>query len=688
MAIQVSPGINTSEKDITTVVAGVSTTETGLVGVFRWGPVDQIVNVSDEAALVRKFGQPTNHNPETFFTGANFLSYGNALNIVRVMESGNANASLNTLSAYANSGTVSSAPAIKNDDDYLTTTIDANAMYVARYPGALGNSMKISVCDSSEAFSQDISANDVGVVSSSLSLVVGSNSATFLVQGANAANANTAANTFLGKLTVGDIVIAGNTTIGKQSLRVATIGTSTVAGSNASATITFNQPFTLSSNYSSNTITRTWEHANLFDRAPGNSKYMNDLGLTAVDELHLVVTDEDGLISGVPGTVLETWQALSRATDAKGENGSTNYYKTVLNNSSQYVRWGQDRSGAASAVSSSLATSTNTVPLYKSFVGGQDGATEAQIPIGKLALGYDRFKSKAEVDIAILMQGKARGTAADSDSVPSSNSANHSTLANYILSNIAEYRQDVIVCVSPAKADVTTNTDKAAAVAKYASNINLGTSYGVMDSGYKYQYDKYNDTFRWIPLNGDTAGCLVRTDVERDPWFSPAGQARGQIKNVVKLAWNPDKAERDTLYKAGVNPVITEKGKGTMLFGDKTLIGRISAFDRINVRRLFIVLKKSIAAASEFALFEFNDVFTRNRFVNMVEPYLRDVQGRRGITDFLVVCDETNNTPQVIDTNNFVGDIYVKPNRSINFIQLNFINTPTGVEFSEVVGQV
>jgi phage tail sheath protein FI len=266
---------------------------------------------------------------------------------------------------------------------------------------------------------------------------------------------------------------------------------------------------------------------------------------------------------------------------------------------------------------------------------------------------------------------------------------NYSTLANYILSNIAETRRDLVVTISPAFADVLTpNTDKPTNVVQYMNNINLATSYGVMDSGYKYQYDKYNDTYRWVPLNGDTAGCMVRTDFDRDPWWSPAGAQRGSIKNVVKLAYKPNKPDRDTLFKAGVNPVITQNGLGTILFGDKTLIGVASAFDRINVRRLFIVLEKAISTAALFAMFEFNDVFTRNRFISIVEPYLRDVQGRRGIYDFKVVCDETNNTPQVIDTNSFVGDIYIKPARSISYIQLNFVAVSTGVQFSEIVGQV
>lgn len=697
MAFQVSPGTNVSEKDATTIAAGVSTTRAGIAGVFRWGPVEQRLNVSTESDLVRVFGKPADLNGETFFTAANFLSYGNSLDVVRIIEANNANSVLNTLSGYANTGTVGVLPAVKNLDDFNATTLDANVAFVAKYPGALGNSLRISVCDSANQYSSALTVADVNVSTSVLTFVPGSNTATMVVVANSAATANTAAANFVSKLVVGDYVAAGNSSVGIQKLKISAIGTA--AGTNATAaavTLNFTKPFTLTANYAANTfspssINRYWEYSTLLDRAPTTSKYVKDLGFTAVDQMHVVVVDEDGLFTGVPNSVLEVWPELSRATDAKSENQQSIYYKTVLNNGSAFIWTGADRSGAVSAPALSVVSSTAATPYTASFVGAQDGAPESLVTLGRLVAGYDFYKlGDNSVDISIIMQGKARGVSADSSVTPSSVATNYSTLANYLLSNLAESRRDMVVCISPAYADVLGGplVDKPTAVTQFMNNINLATSYGIMDTGYKYQYDKYNDTFRWVPLNGDIAGCMVRTDFDRDPWFSPAGAQRGAIKNVVKLAYNPNKPDRDILYKAGINPVVTQNGLGTILYGDKTLIGRASAFDRINVRRLFIVLEKSISTAAEFALFEFNDHFTRNRFISIVEPFLRDVQGRRGIYDFKVVCDETNNTAQVIDSNGFVGDIYIKPARSINFIQLNFTAVGTGVEFNEIVGQI
>jgi phage tail sheath protein FI len=305
------------------------------------------------------------------------------------------------------------------------------------------------------------------------------------------------------------------------------------------------------------------------------------------------------------------------------------------------------------------------------MVNGRDGQSPSD---AAYIDGYDKFSNADETDISFIL-----GAAANQ------------TRAVHLINNIAEKRLDCIALLSPERADVVNNAlysgKQAEDIVAYRNTL-PSSSYGVMDSGWKYQYDKFNDVYRYVPLNGDTGGTMVRTDQQRDPWFSPAGFNRGNIKNVIKLAFNPNKAERDVLYKAGVNPVVSFPGQGTVLFGDKTLLAKPSAFDRINVRRLFIVLEKSISTASKFTLFEFNDEFTRANFVNLVEPFLRDVQGRRGITDFRVVCDESNNTPEVIDRNEFIGDIFIKPARSINFIQLNFVAVRTGVDFSEVVGQV
>ena len=396
---------------------------------------------------------------------------------------------------------------------------------------------------------------------------------------------------------------------------------------------------------------------------------------SAVDELHVVVADEDGKFSGVPGTVLEVFRGLSRATDAKTEDGSTNFYKDVLNQNSNYIWFANARTGATSNTAINLTSASTTTPLSVSFNGGTDGLDENTAALSSILTAYDLFASAESVDVSLILTGSTRG------------GTNGEQLANYLIDNIAEKRKDCVVFVSPQRADVVNALGSEATNIVTLRNSLRSTSYAVMDSGYKYQYDKYNDLYRYIPLNGDTAGLCVRTDDVRDPWFSPAGFNRGQVKNIVKLAYNPSKADRDVLYKAGVNPVVTFPGQGTVLFGDKTLLSKPSAFDRINVRRLFIVLEKAIATATQFTLFEFNDDFTRAQFRNLVEPFLRDVQGRRGIYDFRVVCDSTNNTGEVIDRNEFIGDIYIKPAKSINFIQLNFVAVRTGVEFSEVVGQ-
>ena len=325
---------------------------------------------------------------------------------------------------------------------------------------------------------------------------------------------------------------------------------------------------------------------------------------------------------------------------------------------------------SAGSVATSDFAVTSDKPQTVSLSGGSDGTepTNAQ-----LITGYNLFRSAEDVDVSFVLGGDS-----------------NTTVAIHLINNICEVRRDCITCLSPESADVVNNSSYAGKETTDAiefRNTLPSTSYAVMDSAWKYQYDKYNDVFRYVPLNGDTAGLMVRTDSIRDPWFSPAGFNRGNIKNVVKLSFNPSKSERDLLYKAGINPVTTFPGQGTVLFGDKTLLSQPSAFDRINVRRLFIVLEKAIATASKFTLFEFNDDFTRSQFRNLVEPFLRDVQGRRGIFNFRVICDETNNTGEVIDRNEFIGDIYIQPARSINFIQLNFVAVRTGVSFDEVVGQ-
>ena len=690
MPFQVSPGVNVSEIDLTTVVPAVSTTEGALAGVFRWGPAETRVLVDSEAVLAARFGKPTNLNAETFFTGANFLSYGNKLYVARTIDT-------TTYNAVANTSTIDSIATfvVKNSDHYdtIASFADTDGLYIAKYPGALGNSLRVSVCDSITAFgsSADIANNGAQAhinTSSNVAFVVGSTSAVVTVGvgvSGTVAECNTHALSLANSLTVGDYIQAGNSTLGIQQLKVTAVSAVVTANSTggstsntqASFTITTENSFALAANVNSNTFIRKWEYYNFVNKAPTISAYQKSFGANSdvVDELHVVVADQNGQFTGVPGSVLEVFSSLSRGTDSKTEDGATNYYKTVINDTSNYLWWANDRAGAGSANSAAIVTGTNSTPLTLNFALGTDSGDENSISLAKVIAGYDMFASAEDVDVSLILTGTNRG------------GTHGEQLANYIIDNVAEKRKDCVVFVSPQKADVVNNAGDEGTDTIEFRNVLRSTSYAVLDSGYKYQYDKYNDIYRWTPLNGDTAGLCVRTDSLRDAWFSPAGFNRGQIKNIVKLAYNPRAADRDQLYKAGVNPVVTFPGQGTILYGDKTLLAKPSAFDRINVRRLFIVLEKAIATATKFTLFEFNDDFTRSQFRNLVEPFLRDVQGRRGIYDFKVVCDTTNNTGEVIDRNEFIGDIYIKPAKSINYIQLNFVAVRTGVEFSEVVGK-
>jgi len=386
--------------------------------------------------------------------------------------------------------------------------------------------------------------------------------------------------------------------------------------------------------------------------------------------MHIAVIDSKGLFSGTANTVLETFPFVSKAYDAS-VNGESNYYKQVIFNNSQYIFAMDPISyGTTVATWGGVAANTAFANVTNQLITLATGSDEVPND-GKLQTGWDLFKNKETVDISLVLTGDSSVTN-----------------QQYVIDNIVNSRMDCVAFVSPPKTSVVNQAgSESTNITTWLTSLSRSSSYVVADSGWKYQYDKYNNTYRWIPLNADIAGLCVYTDTIRDPWFSPAGFNRGAIKNCVKLAWNPSKTYRDTLYAAGVNPVVSFPGQGTVLFGDKTLQSKPSAFDRINVRRLFIVLEKAISTAAKFSLFELNDEFTRAQFVALVTPFLRDIQGRRGITDFKVVCDGTNNTQQVIDSNQFVGDIYIKPARSINFIQLNFVAVATGVDFTTVVGK-
>lgn len=410
-----------------------------------------------------------------------------------------------------------------------------------------------------------------------------------------------------------------------------------------------------------------WAWAKEFDGAPATSAHVESRG-GQDDELHIIVIDENGTITGTPNTILEKYEYVSQAFDAKREDGSNNYYKNVVNTGSEYIYWMGHAIGLPDAGSASTTTFTTSTVVADTFGGGTDGNA---VSTGDLQQGLDLFADADTVDINLLISPVDTDTTA--------------TLAKYSVENIAGTRRDVVAFVSPNIESTVGASNPTTDVISFVDNIN-SSSYGVADSSAVKVYDKYEDVYRWIPANGLIAGLCANTDLVADPWFSPAGYNRGQLIGVSKIAFNPDRTARDELYKNRVNPIVTMPGEGTILLGDKTLLSRPSAFDRINVRRLFIVLEKSIAIAAKYQLFQLNDEFTRAQFRSIIEPFLRNVKGRRGVTDFLVVCDETNNTGQVIDTNRFVADIYIKPARSINFISLNFIATRTGVDFNEIVG--
>lgn len=678
MSFQLSPGVNVTEIDLTAVIPSVATTDAAIGGVFRWGPVEKAILVTNEDQLVARFGRPTNLNAETFFTAASFLAYSDSLFVSRAYQE---DVSYN---AIANTQSVSNAEleqsVVKNDDYYDTIqSFPSGVEWVAKYPGELGNSLRISVCDSAAAFQSTIDLTDIeaDTIDESITFTIGSNVAVVSISHdtANTDATIAAANEIAGRIQVGDILRAGSSTFGYQYLEITAIETPGLTGGangEVQFEISLRDRYILSSNFTDSSIQRRWRYWDVVNLTPSQSAFQLSQGNTAAqDELHVVVSDEDGKITGVPGTIIEVFDSLSRATDARNADGGSNHYKEVINSGSRFVWFANDRTGAVSATADLLESSTNDLPYDVSFVEGADTQAEFAIPAASVMLAYDEFKSAEDFDISLVLAGKARGT----------------LVANYIIDNIVEFRKDCIVLISPELEDVVNNTADIEDDVIDFRNALRSTSYAVMDSGYKYMYDKYNDIYRWIPLNGDVGGLCARTDDERDAWFSPAGFNRGQIRNIVKLAWNPKQAERDLLYKNGINPVVNFPGQGIILFGDKTLLSRPSAFDRINVRRLFIVLEKAIARASQSTLFEFNDEFTRSSFVNLVTPFLRGVQGRRGITDFAVICDETNNTGEVIDRNEFIGDIYIKPARAINFIQLNFVAVRTGVEFSEIIGQ-
>ena len=699
MSFLKSPGVHVREIDLTTIVPAVSTSIGAIAGAFEKGPVNSIVTVGSEEDLVKVFGKPQNSSNqfETFFTAANFLQYTDQLKVVRC-ESGVTNAIASGTSIL-----------IRDDDHYEDSFKDGQASvgeWAARTAGIHGNSLGVSICANATAY------EETAVTTTSAEEALG----------------QTVISVTDGTVfTIHDIVNFGETLGFEYQVTAADASTITIKLKDDPNGVGLQSTVASGTN-----IRRRWRFYDLFDAAPGTSDYATQNQRGTLDEIHVVVYDQQGDINGFAvesngnrtSAVLETFANLSKNPNCKSPQGDSVYYADKIFRTSSFVywmdhnsagtNWGTDFTGETSQIvmedggtDGAGANAGDNIVLDATGTSNEDengkieleiggtsydaldtpttsnlknGADDYAVTAGELEIAYDNFEDTESVDVNLILGGKGGG-AGDSASTQDT----HVTM----LHALVETRRDCVAFASPHRSATVGVSSSITATDNIVDAFDLcpSSSYMVFDSGYKQMYDKYNDVFRFVPMNGDTAGLCAFTDQVADAWFSPGGFNRGNVRGAIKLSYNPKKSERDQLYRARINPIVDFPGQGVVLFGDKTALAKPSAFDRINVRRLFLVLEKAISTAAKFSLFEFNDEFTRAQFRNLIEPFLRDVQGRRGIFDFRVVCDDTNNTGEVIDRNEFIGDIYIKPARSINFITLNFIAVRTGVEFSEVVGQ-
>ena len=696
MGFLVSPGVQVNEVDLTNVVPAVATSIGAICGPFQKGPVSSITDISSEEQLVKVFGKPNSDNFEFFFTAANFLQYSDSLKVVRAE------------SAVTNAVASGSSVLIRDTDHYTASYASgqgSSGEWAARSAGTWGNSIGVSICATANAYEQTAVTTTSAEEAAAQTDISVSDAST---------------------INVGDLVNFGETEGYEYEVTARNTTTNVITvklkddpnGQGLQSTIS-----------SGTNIRRRWRFYDLFDGAPGTSAWATQNGRGTADELHVVVYDTTGDITGFDvdangertNAIVETFARLSKNPSAKTAQGNNNYYPDVIYRQSEFVfwmdhntsgaNWGTDVDGAAGSIilngtDGSSSDAGDNIVFDRTDSGGSDlgdevllesgtsgysaldtptkselssGTDDYSVSAGELKTGYGKFEDTESLDVNLVLGGPGGG-AGDS----ASDQDTHVTM----ITDLVEKRRDCVGFVSPYRAatvNVTSSVTQTSNV-KTAFDLCPSSSYMVFDSAYKYMYDKYNDVYRFVPMNGDTAGLCAFTDRVADAWFSPGGYNRGNVRGAIKLSYNPTKADRDILYRARVNPIVNFPGQGVVLFGDKTALAKPSAFDRINVRRLFLVLEKAIATASKFQLFEFNDEFTRAQFRSLVEPFLRDVQGRRGITDFSVVCDASNNTGFVIDRNEFVADIFIKPARSINFITLNFIATRTGVAFSEVQG--
>lgn len=590
MGFLISPGVEVKETDLTNIIPALATSVGGFAGFFRWGPVNTPVNVGSETDLALLFGAPSTRNAElerSFLTAASYLKYSNTLRVVRAADgSSNAHSSNDFTVSYgygynANGTGISPALNINNIGDLSnsqTALSAARVRFVARYTGAIGNSISVVAIDSSTP------DNEI--------------------------------------------------------------------------------PVAVKSAKTYNPTSTDWS----VSQASLLGKSVED------DEVTIVVYDRLGLITGSAGEILEVYQGLSYFTDAKNSSGQSIYWADVLNNSSSYV-WGvsfnSDKSGSTNAEYVDYWTAELFGGAYQ-FEGGTDSTVFED---SALEEAIDQFENTEAIDINFVFAHNFE------------DNNKQQVIDNKLITLADSIRKDCLAFISAPLSISSLSTDFTKLNAVKSKFVNItSTSYAVLDSTPVYVYNRYRDAFAWIPACGHMAGLCAKTDRLTDPWFSPAGFNRGNLLGVTKLAYNPKQADRDDLYTARINPIISSPGNGIVLFGDKTALAKPGAFDRINVRRLFITIEKAIATASKFLLFELNDEFTRAAFRNAVEPYLREVQGRRGIIDFRVICDESNNTPEVIDSNRFVGTIYIKPSKSTNYMTLNFVAVRTGVSFEEVIG--
>ena len=721
-----SPGILVREVDLTNGRIDPTTDKIGaIVAPFPKGPVNLPTLVSTEQQLVDIFGEPAaiDKHYEQWLTASSYLADGGSLQVVRA----SGDSLTNAFAGAASSITVNST------DDYVTKTYDENTIgnvtVVARNPGSWGNGIQVAIIDS--LADQTINGLDPTGVSVGMGItqsldgkvLIGSGTTSSLVGyylkgivtevGAGTSTVKVKVNSYIDPN--GDEVdvdySAGGTfqfDTGAGTVGIHSVGETSAFDSRvySNSVDWFDTQTVQISSSGISTVTYKW---NALAGRPGTSAFAESRK-SKNDEVHVIVFDGNGAITGTVGTVLEKHLSLSKAKDAVFSAGSPSYWRKYLYNNSELIfgggapagitttgfssgftlqgddAWDQPAEGIIfSASGNQTLTLTNGFNYdYSSGIGTAGALDSTKADING---GYDILGNTEEYDVDFLIQGSA-----------SYGKEEAQALASKLIS-VAEIRKDSIAFISPYRgaflsesADNKTNTiNSADAITDNVVSFFAplpSSSYAVFDSGYKYMYDRFANTFRYVPLNGDIAGICARNDINNFPWFSPAGTARGSVLNAIKLAYNPTKSQRDVLYSNRINPVIFSPGDGIILFGDKTGLARASAFDRINVRRLFLFLEDAISAAAKDQLFEFNDEITRTNFVNIVEPFLRDVQAKRGITDYVVVCDQTNNTAAVIDANEFVADIFIKPARSINFIGLTFVATRTGVSFEEVIGNV